>query len=30
MKKIRVGFVGAGGAAYFHLLCLRRVYGVEV
>ena len=30
MKKIRLGFVGAGGAAYFHLLCLRRVYGVEV
>lgn len=30
MKKIKLGFVGAGGAAYFHLLCLRRVYGVEV
>lgn len=30
MKKIRLGFVGAGGAAYFHILCLRRIYGVEV
>lgn len=30
MKKIRLGFVGAGGAAFFHLLCLRRAYGVEV
>ena len=30
MKKIKLGFVGAGGAAYFYLLCLRRVFGVEV
>jgi len=30
MKKIRLGFVGAGGAVFFHHLCLKRVYGVEV
>jgi predicted dehydrogenase len=30
MKKIRIGFAGAGFAASFHLESLRRVYGVEV
>ena len=30
MKKLRVGLVGAGFAASFHLECLRRVYDVQV
>ncbi len=30
MEKVRVGLVGAGFAARFHVECLRRVYGVEV
>ena len=30
MKKIRMGLVGAGFAARYHLACLRKVYGVQV
>ena len=30
MKKVRVGLVGAGFAADYHVECLRQVYGVEV
>jgi len=30
MERIRVGLVGAGFAARYHVACLRRVYGVEV
>ena len=30
MKQLRVGIVGAGMAADFHVACLRRVYGVDV
>jgi len=30
MKKMRMGLVGAGFAARYHLACLRKVYGVQV
>ena len=30
MKKVRVGIVGAGFAASYHVECLRKVHGVEV
>ena len=30
MKTLRVGLAGAGGAARFHIVCLRRAYGVQV
>ena len=30
MKKVRIGIVGAGFAAGFHIECLRRVYGFDV
>jgi len=30
MKKIRIGLVGAGFAARYHVACLRKVYGVQV
>lgn len=30
MKKIRVGIIGSGFAARYHVACLRRVFGVQV
>jgi predicted dehydrogenase len=30
MKRLRIGIVGAGFAARYHLECLRRVYGAQV
>ncbi len=30
MKRVRIGIVGAGFAARYHVACLRRVYGAQV